>query len=83
MFSGVIGKKLNSIIAISGTCVKSQGLSCSISKTHRGKGLKPLVTELSGKSLCNLNVRQLIPTLKESCKLQLDSHIAKRLNSYE
>jgi hypothetical protein len=35
------------------------GVSCSISKTHRDKGLKPLVTELSGKSLCNLNVRQL------------------------
>jgi hypothetical protein len=30
-------------------------LSCSLSKTHTGKGLKPLVIKLSTKSLCNLN----------------------------
>jgi hypothetical protein len=39
--------------------IRKQGSSCSIVKTHRGKGLKPLVTELLGKLLCNLTVRQL------------------------
>ena len=34
-------------------------ISCSSSKLHIGKGLKPLVTKLSKKSLCNLNARQL------------------------
>ena len=38
----------------------AQTLSCSLSKLHTGKGLKPLVTKLSEKSLCNLNSQQLM-----------------------
>ncbi len=44
-------------------------ISCSSSKLHIGKGLKPLVTKLSEKSLCNLNARQLtVSKLKKRSK---------------